>query len=153
MRAVRRLRRALHWAPIAAWAATAGAVLIGAYILRRQYDIGLLDFLWREPALLIVVTLLLAGFARRRARHALLGNAPDPSPASERGFRIGIWLACAVIMCLPGGIRKWSCPHGSGFGIGPIGVAHSAVGGPCRNTVNWDRVWRVSDAWYVWLDL
>ena len=152
-RAVRRLRRALNWAPIAASVATIGGVLVGAHLLEREVSYGYFGFLWRAPSLLLIGTVGLAGYARSRARRALLGGAADPHPISERVFRSLTWIACVALLFTPGGVREWSCPHGWGMGLGPVGIAHSTVGGPCRNTVSYDYVWRVTGPWYAWAEV
>lgn len=153
MRAVRRMRLALHWAPIAAWVATMGGVPVGVYLLAREVSYDYFGLLWRAPSLLLVGTLLLAGLARGRARRALLGRAADPHPISERVFRSLTWIACVALLFTPGGLRQWSCPHGWGIGLGPVGIAHSTVGGPCRNTIAYDYKWAVTGPWYVWAEV
>ncbi|MDQ3624884.1 MAG: hypothetical protein M3463_20795 [Verrucomicrobiota bacterium] len=150
MRAVRRMRRALNWAPIAVWAATIAAALIGTRVLAEWFYP--LQIVWRFPSILFIVSILLAGFTRRQARRALLGGASELNPVSERLLRIVIGFACVLLLFLRGGVRQWSCPHGSGFGIGPAGIAHSTVGGPCRNTVSYSKKWNVGGPWYVWVE-
>ena len=135
----RALRRALYWAPMSAAVTTLFAILL-ALLFTRQFNL-----LW------IAASLLVAGFVRRRARKSLLAGAPDPNPLTERIARVGAWLLAALVLLAGGGVRYSTCPHGTLAGLGPVGVAYSTVGGPCRNTVLIEKKWNVFGNWYVWV--
>ncbi len=149
--AQRRLRRALHWAPLAVWFATMAIVLVGeVYALSR---FGVFDW-WHSPWwAVLIVAIVTAGVARSLARRALIGRGPDPSRMSERLARLGMLLACGYIfLAMNGnGFKIWTCPHGTGWSLGPVGVAHSTVGGPCRNKIDYRKKWNVTGPWYVWV--
>ena len=138
----RALKRAMWWAPLAVWLATILLAVL-AYL-----------FLLRRPSrLMLLVAILLAGFIRRRARRALLAGSVDPNPVSERFARIGGWILCGLILFVGDGLKVWSCPHGTGFGVSPIGVAHSTNGGPCGNHGYLGTVIHITGPWYVWINL
>jgi len=82
-----------------------------------------------------------------------LAAAPEPSRTSERVARIGMLLACGYIFLALGGngVKTWTCPHGTSWSLGPAGIAHSTVGGPCRNTIQYRAKWNVVGPWYVWV--
>ena len=42
------------------------------------------------------------------------------------------------------------CPHGTQCGIFGVGLAHSAVGGPCRNAVQRSESQHLVGDWYLW---
>jgi hypothetical protein len=135
----RALRRARWWAPLAAWVMTVFVLLIAALFFR-----------FISP-LVIVAAILVAGYARRLARRSLLAGAVDPNPWSERAARVMTWLLCGYILLAANQLHLRSCPHGTTVGIGPVGVAHSRVGGPCRNSVPIIRSWRIGGNWYVYV--
>jgi hypothetical protein len=135
----RALRRARWWAPLAAWVMTVFVLLIAALFFR-----------FITP-LVIVVAILVAGFVRRLARRSLLAGAVDPNPWSERAGRVLTWLLCLYILVIADLFHIRTCPHGTTVGLGPIGVAHSRIGGPCRNRVPITRAWNVGGNWYVWV--
>jgi hypothetical protein len=91
-----------------------------------------------------------ATLARSRARAALLGRKPDPAKWSERTAKFLLYGFCIVLFLTAGGIASWNCPHGTAIGIGHLGIAHSAVGGPCRNRLPHLKSWHLGGNWYVW---
>lgn len=134
----RALRRALFWAPMSAAIATL-VVLMLVLLMTRH-----LNALWLAAAV------LLAAFIRRRARLSLLAGAPEPNPLTEGAARVGGWLLAGfVLLVAGGGFHFTQCPHGTLFGVGPVGIAHSTVGGPCRNRVPIQRTWNVTGNWYL----
>ena len=149
--AQRRLRRALHWAPLAVWIATLGTMLVVEAYAYNRYEFY--DWLPFPLATCLIVAILTAWIARGLARRALIGRRPDPSRLSERLARIGMWLTCGFIFLAfnGNGFQVWTCDHGTGWSLGPVGLAHSTVGGPCRNHIDYRKVWRVAGAWYVWV--
>ena len=135
----RALRRARWWAPLTAWLVTIFAVLIASILFR-----------FLSP-LVIVAAILTAGYVRRVARRSLLAGAAEPNPWSERAVRVMIWLLCIYIMLGANQLHIRTCPHGTTLGIGPVGLAHSRIGGPCRNRVPIARTWKIGGNWYVWI--
>jgi hypothetical protein len=135
----RALRRARWWAPLAAWVATIFVALVLAIFFR-----------FLSP-LVIVAMILIAGYVRRVARRSLLAGAVDPNAWSERGARVVTWLLCIYVMINTQQLYIDTCPHGTIARLGPVGVAYSRVGGPCRNTVPITRTWNVGGNWYVWV--
>jgi hypothetical protein len=61
------------------------------------------------------------------------------------------WLICIYILVIANQLQLRTCPHGTTAGIGPVGVAYSPVGGPCRNSVPIIRSWRIGGNWYVYV--
>jgi hypothetical protein len=126
--------------PVATWAAVVSVVTLG---LVAAAD--------REPRLwFLIPAILLANPSRTRVRRALLAGSSEPRPQSERAFRWGTWTLCAVLFLSDDGIRISHCPHGHLWGVGPVGIAHSTVGGPCHNRVQNLRARHVAGSWYVW---
>ena len=59
---------------------------------------------------------------------------------------LSIIAVTALAMVVP--FHSYNCPHGSVWMYGPIGIAKSTNGGPCRNGIC-DTKRRVADEWYV----
>jgi hypothetical protein len=97
----------------------------------------------------VACSVFIATLARTWVRARLIQRKPDPDQTSERLAKIALYGFCVVLFFFAGGLATWSCPHGSGFGVGPVGVARSAVGGPCRNHRPNLKSWHVRGNWYV----
>ena len=143
----RRHSRLLSFVPLMVWV----GVTVGAYVsllfLLGPPDSRYVNLVRLAPAIII------AWAARGETRRWILKSKPNPSPRSERIFTICSWIMAFTLLFLgSGGYRDWSCPHGWARGVGPFGVAYSAVGGPCRNYVPHLRSWHVTGNWYVWFD-
>jgi hypothetical protein len=151
LNAERRLRRALHWAPLSVWLVSFAAAMLGELYVASTFD--LFDRLPFAPALWFISAIVIAGFTRRRARRALIGPGIDPSQVNERFWRVSMLLVCLYIFFVMSGngLKAWTCPHGSGWSFGSVGIAHSTVGGPCRNTVIYWKAWNLWGPWYVWV--
>jgi hypothetical protein len=123
------------------------AVHVGLLHLCETRDARLKNLIFLGPA-------ILAGWAGRAlVRIWNLGAHADPAWRSERAFAICSWVVGISFLFIGcGGYRDWSCPHGWARGLGPVGVAYSAVGGPCRNYVPNLQRFHVTGNWYVWFD-
>src|SRR5688500_13969390 len=117
----RALRRALWWAPVSVWLLVVLAVAVASIIFRLFSPLA------------VVAAIMLAGYLRRLARRSLLAGGPEPSPVSEGVARVGTWVLCVLLLISGGQLHLRTCPHGTLVGVGPVGVAHSRIGGPCRN--------------------
>ncbi len=101
----------------------------------------------------VVPAMIIGWIARRMVRRHILRSRSEVAPRSEHAFTIATWLlVLPLFLAGCGGIREWNCPHGWARGIGPVGIAASPVGGPCRNFIPNLRAWHVSGNWYVWFD-
>jgi hypothetical protein len=147
-----RLRLAF-WLPALLFCTTFITLFLGPILL----PLGLPRLLtpWgRRPFMVIwlIIDFVLAWTLRTRARRAILWPMPEPRPRSERAARWVVWIGMVlVVIAVGGGIQSWTCPHGTSFRLSLIGITHSNAGGPCSNTVQVGRVWRISSEWYVWI--
>jgi hypothetical protein len=90
---------------------------------------------------------LVALWVRRRVYKACLEGREDDKADSERAFAIASYLL-VLILWIPT-VHTTGCPHGSLTQIGPIGIASSNVGGPCRNSMQWRKLIHLGGRWYL----
>jgi len=84
--------------------------------------------------LIIWCSFYVAEMVRSRSRNDLLRQYPTlvPRPVIPKKIMRTLWIisfAFALIICFD----FYTCPHGTLAGFGGFGIAHSQVGGPCRN--------------------
>jgi hypothetical protein len=103
----------------------------------ENYDYGLFSFL----------TAFTVGWA---GREWLVKNPPYRHlglffRSLSRGVFV-ILFVVSMIVLIP--LNSYQCPHGTFVGLGPVGIAHSNCGGPCRNRHPLLRSVHVLGDWY-----
>jgi hypothetical protein len=130
-----------------AWVLTIAAAYLVIISIVEYPDARLKNLRQIGPAVLI------AWAGRRAARRIALRSRAEAAPRSERWFSYCSWVIAILFFLIGcGGIREGSCPHGWIFGIGPIGIAKSDCGGPCKNWVPGLASRHLHSEWYVWFD-
>jgi hypothetical protein len=104
----------------------------------------------RKP-LILWCSLYAAAIVRSLSRNDLRRRYPTVVPTSFVPKKImrTLWiisLAFALITC----IDFYTCPHGTLAGFGGFGIAHSQVGGPCRNHYQELEKAHLFGDWYFW---
>jgi len=102
-----------------------------------------------ERKLFVLWLAVVSGCIARNA--ALRASDPKMEQWLNRSKRVRHALtlgSLALVLVLSTDI--YQCPHGELYGICGVGVAHSTVGGPCRNRLQTLKSTHLAGDWYFW---
>jgi hypothetical protein len=129
--------------PIWLWAITVSVICLKLVGMTGEDE--------RRKPLILLFSLYAGAFVRRRARAVLRRRYPAffAEPVANLRVRRASWgLALAFVLLIS--IDFYSCPHGTLIGVWGVGVAHSELGGSCRNYYNDLESLYLFGNWYFW---